>query len=241
MLSKIRRIIEKNKFINNLINNYNYRTITFSCFSLLFGILYTIFNIIISHLSGTLWYGAIICYYLVLVILRTNLLFNKTKNNSEKKEIVKYRLCGIIFCVLTIILGAMIFLIVREDKKYIHHISVVYIIAGYTIFRICVAIYNIIKVKRNEDYLMKALRSINFVTALISILSFLAIALDTFSKNLNIAVTNAITGLVVAIIVLTLGIYIIVSSNNKIKAFGNKLDYLVLGIYEDKYTLSLQQ
>lgn len=225
MLVRIRKVLEKNKIIYILLNNYNVRTIIFSVVSLIGGMLYTIFNIILSSISESLWYGAIICYYLLLVFLRSYLIFDnmrKTKKGFSSKweeqiyEIKKYRLCGILFMIVTIILSAMIYLIVNESKVFQHHILIVYIIAGFTLFRIGIAIYNYIKVKRNDRYLIRSLRCINLVTALVSILSFQSIALTNFSQNLNINITNAITGLIICITIIFLSLFMIITANLKL-------------------------
>ena len=164
-------------------------------------------------------------YHVMLVLLRGFVLLSyrkRTKNivlSDEDKllgAIKQYRTCGIVFIALTMCLIAMIIHIVREVKVFDYDMYVVYTIAGFTLFQIVVALVNYIKSHKNDSYTVRALRSINLTTALVSFISLQAIALDTFSHNVNIPIGNAITGFVVCGLVVASGIYMIVHSIIKI-------------------------
>ena len=101
----------------------------------------------------------------------------------------------------------MIIQIVRADKVFDYDMYVIYTITAFTIYQIVVAIINFIKSHKNDNYTIRSLRSINLATALASLISFQAIALDTFSHNTNIPAANAIKGFVVCGLVLVSGIY----------------------------------
>ena len=226
MINKIRRLLEKNKIINRLINDYYFKTVIFSSFSFLFGIAYAIFNIFVAGLSHSLWCGALACFYMLLIFLRGYLILDirkihKTTWNDEKQKNVyeakKYRLCGIIFIVMTLCLSAMITLIVKEEKTFEYPLIIVYVIAGYTLFRIGVSIYNYIKASRYDNFTIRSLRCINLVTALSSFLSLQSIALNNFSKNVNIPIANALTGGVICLFIVVLGVFMVVSSTGMIK------------------------
>ena len=122
-------------------------------------------------------------------------------------SIKQYRNCGIVFIGLTLCIIAMIIQIVRADKVFDYDMYVIYTITAFTIYQIVVAIINFIKSHKNDNYTIRSLRSINLATALASLISFQAIALDTFSHNTNIPAANAITGFVVCGLVLVSGIY----------------------------------
>lgn len=225
MLKWIRNLIHKNETVEMLVENYSFRTIVFSVLSVLAAIGLTIFNIVIYAITKSLWCGAMAFYHIMLVLLRGFVLLSHRKltqsvalSDEEKMlgAIKQYRTCGIVFISLTLCLIAMIIHIVREDKVFDYDMYVIYTIAGFTLFQIVVALVNYIKSHKNDSYTVRALRSINLTTALVSFISLQAIALDTFSHNVNIPVGNAITGFVVCGLVVAIGIYMIVHSIIKI-------------------------
>lgn len=231
MLKRIRNLIHKNETAEMLVGNYNFRTIVFSVLSVLSAICLAVFNIVIYAITKSLWCGAMAFYHIMLVLLRGFVLLShrkRTKNTALSDEdkllgaIKQYRACGIVFISLTLCLIAMIIHIVREYKVFDYDMYVVYTIAGFTLFQIVVALVNYIKSHKNDSYTVRALRSINLTTALVSFISLQAIALDTFSHNVNIPVGNAITGSVVCGLVVASGIYMIVHSIMKTNTLKKK-------------------
>ena len=214
----ILNLINKNKALEILVENYNVRTIVLSLLSVLVAIGLTVFNIVIYAITQSLWCGAMAFYHIMLIVLRGYVLVSyckRTQNTVLPNEdrilnsIKQYRNCGIVFIGLTLCLIAMIIQIVREDKVFDYDMYVIYTIAAYTMYQIIVAIINYIKSHKNDNYTTRSLRSINLTTALVSFISLQAIALDTFSHNTNIPAANAITGFIVCGLVLVSGIYMI--------------------------------
>ena len=214
----ILNLINKNKALEILVENYNVRIIVLSLLSVLVAIGLTVYNIVIYAITQSLWCGAMAFYHIMLIVLRGYVLVSyckRTQNTVLPNEdrilnsIKQYRNCGIVFIGLTLCLIAMIIQIVREDKAFDYDMYVIYTIAAYTMYQIIVAIINYIKSHKNDNYTTRSLRSINLTTALVSFISLQAIALDTFSHNTNIPAANAITGFIVCGLVLVSGIYMI--------------------------------
>ena len=229
MIERLKALIHKNKTADLLVFNYDFRTIVFSALSFVGGIGLAVFNIAIYAITESLWCGAMAFYHILLVILRGYVLFAhyKAKKKSIKSaeeqtllEIKRYRFCGIVFISLTLCLVAMIAHIVRGDKVFDYDMYVTYTVAGFTLFQIVVAIVNYIKVQRNDSYTVRSLRCINLTTALVSFISLQAIALDTFSKNVDVPLGNAITGFVICGLIVASGVYMIVHSTIKIKTYS---------------------
>ena len=226
MLKLLLDIIHKNKIIDTVITSYNFRTVVFSAISFVGNIAYAVFNIFVAGFSHSLWCGALACYHTSLVFLRGYILINYYKSYKINRkdsveqtlvEMKQYRLCGIIFLMLTLCLAAIVLLIVRAEKVFEYDLYMIYIIAGYTLFQIVVAIINYIKAHKNDNYMIRSLRCINLTAALVSFLSLQAIALDTFSTNVNIPLVNALTGFVVCGVIVANGVYIVVKSTTRIK------------------------
>ena len=230
MMKRMHNLIHKNKAVEILVENYDVRTIAFSVVSIFVAIALAVFYIAVYAITQSLWCGAMAFYHITLVLLRGYVLLShrkRIKNTALSDEdrmpgaIRQYQNCGIVFIALTLCLIAMIIHIVREDKVFDYDMYVTYTIAAFTIFQIVVAILNYIKSHKNDNYTVRSLRSINLTTALVSSISLQAIALDTFSHNVNIPVANAITGFVVCGLVVAGGIYMIVHSLIKINAMTN--------------------
>ena len=229
MIERLKALIHKNKTADLLVFNYDFRTIVFSVLSFVGGIGLAVFNIAIYAITESLWCGAMAFYHILLVILRGYVLFAhyKAKKKAIKStaeqtflEIKRYRFCGIVFISLTLCLVAMIAHIVRGDKVFDYDMYVTYTVAGFTLFQIVVAIVNYIKVQRNDSYTVRSLRCINLTTALVSFISLQAIALDTFSKNVDVPLGNVITGFVICGLIVASGVYMIVHSTIKIKTYS---------------------
>ena len=229
MIERLKALIHKNKTANLLVFNYDFRTIVFSALSFVGGIGLAVFNIAIYAITESLWCGAMAFYHILLVILRGYVLFahykakKKAIKSAEEQtllEIKRYRFCGIVFISLTLCLVAMIAHIVRGDKVFDYDMYVTYTVAGFTLFQIVVAIVNYIKVQRNDSYTVRSLRCINLTTALVSFISLQAIALDTFSKNVDVPLGNVVTGFVICGLIVASGVYMIVHSTIKIKTYS---------------------
>ena len=229
MIERLKALIHKNKTADLLVFNYDFRTIVFSALSFVGGIGLAVFNIAIYAITESLWCGAMAFYHILLVILRGYVLFahykatKKAIKSAEEQtllEIKRYRFCGIVFISLTLCLVAMIAHIVRGDKVFDYDMYVTYTVAGFTLFQIVVAIVNYIKVQRNDSYTVRSLRCINLTTALVSFISLQAIALDTFSKNVDVPLGNVVTGFVICGLIVASGVYMIVHSTIKIKTYS---------------------
>lgn len=229
MIERLKALIHKNKTADLLVFNYDFRTIVFSALSFVGGIGLAVFNIAIYAITESLWCGAMAFYHILLVILRGYVLFahykakKKAIKSAEEQtllEIKRYRFCGIVFISLTLCLVAMIVHIVRGDKVFDYDMYVTYTVAGFTLFQIVVAIVNYIKVQRNDSYTVRSLRCINLTTALVSFISLQAIALDTFSKNVDVPLGNVVTGFVICGLIVASGVYMIVHSTIKIKTYS---------------------
>ena len=229
MIERLKALIHKNKTADLLVFNYDFRTIVFSALSFVGGIGLAVFNIAIYAITESLWCGAMAFYHILLVILRGYVLFahykakKKAIKSAEEQtllEIKRYRFCGIVFISLTLCLVAMIAHIVRGDKVFDYDMYVTYTVAGFTLFQIVVAIVNYIKVQRNDSYTVRSLRCINLTTALVSFISLQAIALDTFSKNVDVPLGNVVTGFVICGLIVASGVYMIVQSTIKIKTYS---------------------
>lgn len=227
MIKRLRKLIHKNQIANKLIADYDFRTVVFSTLSFVGNLAYAIFNIVVYGTTDSLWCGAMAFYHILLVILRGYVLFayykcKKANTKADERmlsELKRYRFCGIVFISLTLCLVAMITHIVRADKVFDYEMFIIYTVAGFTLYQMVISIVNFIKAQNSDSYMVRSLRCINLTTALVSFISLQAIALDTFSHNVNIPLGNALTGFIVCGLIVANGVFMIVKSTAKIKQF----------------------
>lgn len=88
------------------------------------------------------------------------------------------------------------------------HEYITYLVALIAFWSIGTAIYGMIKYKRNNEPIIKAVKLTNFANALTSIVLTQVVLLDTFSEGYDSSV-NGYTGMGVSIIIIAIGVYMI--------------------------------
>ena len=220
----------KYEFTNNLLRNYGFRTVIFSTFTFTFNTLYALFQTIMAISTLSIWYGALATYYIILSTMRGGTIVNNKRSKNRKsdyyllesKKLKNYRNCGILLIVLILTFSIAIVQMVVANQGFAHPGLMIYAFAFYAFYKITLAIINIVKAQKQEDVVVKCLRNINMADALISILALQTAMFQEFSPNspLN-SKFNAITGAVVSILTLSLGIYMIINAKQKLNKINN--------------------
>lgn len=211
------RFLRKFKFTNEMLDNYGYRTIMFSIFSFILNIAYVIFIGTLAIKTHSAWYISITAYYLILIIMKGNVFYTKKKNSNAIKQIKAYRFSGIMFILLTLAFSGIIVLIYASNMYFEYAGLMIYVVATYTFYKLTLAIINIFKAKKQEDLYVQSIRNINLVSALVSIVVLQVAMFQEFSPANNTGIANGLTGGVVSIIILLLGILMIIKSNKMLQ------------------------
>ena len=223
----------KYELTREMVNNYGVRTVIFAIGSFVISIAYGAYNITLSALNSSLWYGALAAYYILLAVMRGGVLVHhkkkrkaqkigKSVENEKIKQIKKYRNCGILLVIIIAAIALAVAEMIAEDKTFEHAGLLIYASATYTFYKITVAIVNIVKAKKQTDMTVQAIRNINMADALVSMLALQTSLLHAFSdengKGVGFDKTlNGVTGLVVCVLVVALGIYMIINAQRKLK------------------------
>lgn len=198
------------------------KVIFFLIFTTIGNIFIASFKLILSFIMPSLWFFINGIFMIVLSISRIFSIkdYNKTRTIKDKDEIRRigyknYESNG----VLLIVLGIMYFFV----NVYIYykgtntnmHPYLTYLVALVAFYSIGSAIYGMIKYKRSETPILKAVKLTNFANALTSIMLTQIVLLDTYavSSLYNSNLMNGITGMSVGIIIILLGLYMIVGIN----------------------------
>ena len=189
-------------------------------------ILYALYNGVLALWFHSMWYGALAAYYITLVFLRSGIVLYHGKRRGKERdaylEIRKYRNCGWLLVYIITALSAAILQMVKNGAGFVHAGLTIYVFATYTTYKITMAIINICKATRQEDYTVKALRCVSFADAVVSILALQTAMLLEFSDGSGMAFANTVMGAAVCALVAGLGIMMIVKGNTQLKKLKEK-------------------
>lgn len=236
---KIIENLKKHKFTNSMLSNYGYRTIIFSIFSMILNVAYVTFVGVLAIMTKSAWYISITAYYLVLILMKSLVIYSKYTERKNKKienisthnEIIvsnngfdstkqaakTYRFCGIMFLFLTIALSGIIVLIYTSNMYFEYAGLLIYAVAAFTFYKLGFSIYNILKARKQDDLYVQSIRNVNLASALVSIIVLQVALFQAFSPSLNTSVANGLTAGAISLVILALGIFMIVKSNLIIK------------------------
>lgn len=118
---------------------------------------------------------------------------------------------GILLLVLNFALTGVILLTIAQDTARRYSEIVVISIATYTFYKIIMAVVNMVKVRKMQSPVLIMIRNIGVADALVSMLTLQATMLASFQGKggLDANRMNAITGMVVCVLILALGVSMI--------------------------------
>ena len=118
---------------------------------------------------------------------------------------------GILLLVLNFALTGVILLTIAQDTARRYSEIVVISIATYTFYKIIMAVVNMVKVRKTQSPVLITIRNIGVADALVSMLTLQATMLASFQGKggLDANRMNAITGMVVCVLILALGVSMI--------------------------------
>jgi hypothetical protein len=215
--------MEKREFTHLLLRNFGFRTVVFSVGSFLMSLLFSAFNAYMGIANRSIWYGALAAFYIALALIRGGVLtYHRSRmGKRESDEYVKakvYRNSGIITLILNIALSSAIAQMIFSGAHFSYMGWTVFAYAAYAFYKITMSIISFIKAHKQTDLTVRAIRNINLVDALVSILALQTALLTMFSEgDINISLFNTLTGIAVSVLSVGIGIYMIVSANQKMK------------------------
>ena len=118
---------------------------------------------------------------------------------------------GILLLVLNFALTGVILLTIAQDTAKRYSEVVVISIATYTFYKIIMAVANMVKVRKTRSPVLITIRNIGTADALVSMLTLQATMLASFQGKggLDANRMNAVTGMVVCVLILALGVSMI--------------------------------
>lgn len=212
---KINSFIDNNTYLRKYKNDYKlkYKISLFS--SLFFNLIYACFKLISGIIFKSIWFISFSLYYILLVVIRTNIVKEEIKEKTNlKNEYIKYRKIAIILLFTNVILTMIILIIVNQKIMNIYPNWIAISIAVYTFYLIFISVYNLIKYRKYKSPLISASKIINVVTSLVSLISLEIVLIPTFGieKIEFFEIMIMSTGICIEIIIIIISFYMIIKS-----------------------------
>lgn len=183
----------EHKFLKRIKSDYTFRTFVFSAFSFLVTVAFTGYNVFLAVVYRSAWNIGIAIYYALLLCVRAYVIFfeyefNKKNIDDRAKENARkqlYLVQSILLLVMDIALIAPISIMVMQQKDINYSEIPALTIAAYTTYKITAASINIVKTRKGKHLSVKILRNVNFVDALVSVLSLQYTLIMTFGGGID--------------------------------------------------------
>lgn len=149
---------------------YDFKTFVNACGALGITVFFALYNGYLGIAHASVWHGAICVYYILLVLLRGMIIISarKTRGTGRSKA---YRRAAVWLLILNVSLVLPLALMVTQQKPVKLTLIPAIAMAAYTTYKVTMASINLKKRKRSSDCLVRLLRTINFIDALVSILT----------------------------------------------------------------------
>ncbi len=205
----------RSEFANKYLYNKLYRANLNIILTNLFNLLYCIFYILVGTYYKSIWFITIGIYYLILSLLKFYVIKQYKKNINNYKL---YLFVSILLFILNLALAGIILLVILKNSSYKYNGYIIYVVAIYTFYMLILNIVNYFKYKRFNNNVITLYKTINIVISLVSIFTLQTAMITTFSDNDSFRIEmNTITGVLVWCLILIIGIYLLIKSQNNEK------------------------
>lgn len=211
--------LKSKKFTRELLENYGYRTAVTTLVSLILNVLFGLFEITMSAISLSIWYGALGLYHIILSFTRLGILQTSRKKfkqglSENKYKLGLYKRTGVCIILLNLALSGAIVQMMFSQRAFMYVGLMIYAMAAFAFYKITIAIVGLVKAKRTNNLSTEAFKNLNVVDGIVSIYALQTALIATFSTpETDMSYMNLITGVVVVILTIGLGALMIIKSN----------------------------
>ena len=164
-------------FIDMWKADYQFKTLATSTLSALVGLGFTVFNVVLGIVYKSVWNISISVYYVLLAIVRGIVVHSQRKvsaaDNQKNQEQYKriYFKTHILMIFMDMCLIAPIAYMVIGERSYEYGLIPAIAMAAYTTYRITMGIINLGKSRKQENILIRELRTVNLQDSLVAVLT----------------------------------------------------------------------
>ncbi|MBE6996835.1 MAG: hypothetical protein E7427_01525 [Ruminococcaceae bacterium] len=205
-------------FFDRWKSDYAFKTVTSALGSLAVTAVFALYNGFLGIWHASLWHGTICVYYLVLVVLRTIIIAaRKSADRTAEPERARARVClasAALLLFLNLCLVVPVSLMVVLQKPVNMTLIPAIAMAAYTTYKIIMASVNLKRGKESSDRLVRLLRTISFIDALVSVLSLqnTLIMVNSKGDGSEMLTLSAITSAAIMLTVLALSVATLIAA-----------------------------
>ena len=209
--------------MNDLLNKYRKlnkddRMMLFLIFTTIGNVILAIVKLILSVVLPSLWFFINALFMVILSFSRFWSIRDYGKSRGKDEELKQeigfrnYLKNGILLVILGIAYFFVNVYIYYKGTNTTMHEYLTYLVALDAFWSIGYSIYGMVKYKRNFSPILKAVKLTNFANALTSIMLTQIVLLDTYASSevYSSNIMNGITGIVVSIGIMIIGLYMII-------------------------------
>lgn len=221
--------LKKRKLIDQIMENYGFKTFVFSLCSFSLTVAFAIMNLVSALRYGLVWYYAISAYYAILLLFRGGIIFTDSKCRKKyasdaldalelkKRKWRIYSSGGVVLLLLEVAMCLAVTEMMLSRRPMQSGQIMTIANAAYTFYKMTMAIYNLFKAKRYNDPVVQALRNINFADACMAIVSLTVLMLTTFGGEENMIYIKASVGFAACATIMATAVLMIVGGIKNLK------------------------
>lgn len=224
LIQGIRNFKQRNKYVRRWQNDAALRLKMSLYGTLIWNTAYAAFQLGLGFWHRTFWFYSLAGYYLSLAAMRFFLVRHTRRHKPGehiRKELVRYRACGIVFLAMNLALSLIIFFMVYWNRTFYHHEITTIAMAAYTFGSLAMAIVNVVRYRNHHSPVYSASKTISLASACVSLLTLESTMLTTFGGDtLPLFARRLFLGLsggAISLFIIAMAIYMIVQGTQKIR------------------------
>lgn len=219
----VRGKVHQNKYANRYLTDAAFSTHVNLYLSLVINLLYVALNAISAIIYNTAWFAIFAVYYTILAIMRFLLVRYVGQNQIGESligELKRSRLCAYILLTVNLALSGAVLMMLYYHRGFEYQGFFIYVMAMYTFYITTTAIIDLVKYNKYKSPVMSTSKVIKLAAALVSMLSLETAMFSQFggdSSPEQERIMIMATGGGIAVIVVTMSLYMIIRSTLEIK------------------------
>ncbi len=227
MISFVKVFRNENKYVKLFREDVHLRVNISLYGSFIWNVAYSVFQLCLGLYHKSFWYYSLAAYYVLLASMRFYLSRHTRKHKPSEKireELVRYRICGIVFLCMNVTLALIIFFMIYWNRTFHHHEITTIAMAAYTFTTFIVAIVNAVRYRKYKSPVLSATKAISLAAACVAMITLTSTMLTTFGEGQDNELFRTIMlgslGGAVSAFIIVMAIYMIVRANIELKKGG---------------------
>lgn len=206
------------RYVEKWRNDYNFKTIINSTASFFITTAFALFNGYLGLCYLSVWNIGIAIYYLLIALIRGLIILTEKRNvKREKAKAQMHRkrmfwFTAIILLLMNLALAVPIMLMVYNQRPVNMGSIPSITIATYTTYKVTMASINIKRMSRSSNILVRELRTMNFIDALVSVLTLqnTLIIVNSGESSYDMFILSAISSAAILLVIVLISVRFVV-------------------------------